>query len=185
MRAILRRASRCHRPRKRLKIRSEDASQRLIRERQREGVTLRLRPNFTKACSCVRFRLFLAFFEIQKCFLFLCHRRPKSAIFRPPRVKTNHELEVDRAVIWAQRTVRTDMRNTAPLRETAPLAGAQATGTPASDYRASRRRTIVRGFAYYGPHLPTPANIGDVAESSVIRKAPHRSSESPTLAWGS
>jgi hypothetical protein len=25
----------------------------------------------------------------------LCHRRPKSAIFRPPRVKKNHKLEVD------------------------------------------------------------------------------------------
>ena len=28
-------------------------------------------------------------------FLFLCHRRPKSAIVRPPRAQRHHKLEVD------------------------------------------------------------------------------------------
>jgi hypothetical protein len=48
-------------PKKKI-VRSEDASQRLIRERQRDGVAL-LKAE-TKACSRVRFRLFLAFSEI-------------------------------------------------------------------------------------------------------------------------
>ncbi len=33
----------------------------------------------TKACLRVRFRLFLAFFEIENAFLFLCHKAPPSA----------------------------------------------------------------------------------------------------------
>jgi hypothetical protein len=43
-------------------VRSEEASKRLIRDRQREGVTLSLRPR--PASSRVRVRPFLAFFEI-------------------------------------------------------------------------------------------------------------------------
>jgi hypothetical protein len=61
-------------PKKKI-VRSEDASQRLIRERQREGVTLprRLRPRpQSQACSRVRFRLFfkLALFGILIVFCF-------------------------------------------------------------------------------------------------------------------
>jgi hypothetical protein len=32
----------------------------------------------------------------------LCHRRPKSAIFRPPRVKKNHKLEVDLLLLFTK-----------------------------------------------------------------------------------
>ena len=49
-------------PPKKKTLRSEGASQRLIRDRQRDGVTLRLRPR--PEHSRVRFRLFLALFEI-------------------------------------------------------------------------------------------------------------------------